>query len=181
MACGFTLKDQNGIEAFREALIKRFLEKTAGLDLVPKLLIDAEIDLEDITWELYDLLEKFKPFGIGNDQPTYVARDLTVVSLKPVGKDGKHLTIMVKHKTHKIRKTIGWRLCDPDSNEQSVDWGKAIKHGDKIDLVFEIDVNEWNGNRELQLTIVDIRKSVPVMSSRAEAEPSEAVAEGSLA
>jgi len=34
-----------------------------------------------------------------------------------------------------------------------------LKIGDKIDIVFEIDLNEWNGNRELQLTIVDLRKS----------------------
>jgi len=35
-----------------------------------------------------------------------------------------------------------------------------LKPGDIIDLVFEMDINEWNGNRELQLTIVDLKKSI---------------------
>ncbi|HYE59594.1 MAG TPA: single-stranded-DNA-specific exonuclease RecJ [Candidatus Kapabacteria bacterium] len=162
MACGFTLKSLDVRDAFEAALRNKFQEKTVGLDLTPRVIIDAEVDLEDVNWELFDILEKFKPFGIGNQKPTYIARDLTVMSLKPVGKEGKHLTIMVKHKTHKIRKTIGWRLCDPEKNDQSVDWNKELKHGDKIDILFEIGVNEWNGNRELQLTIVDIRKSEPI-------------------
>lgn len=159
MACGFTLRDPNGLDAFKEAFIKKFQEKAIGVDMTPRLNIDAEVNLEDVHWELFDLLEKFKPFGMANERPKYIARELTVVSLKPMGRDGKHLTIMVKHKTHMVRKTIGWRLCDADNNDHGIDWNKALKSGDKVDIVFEIGVNEWNGNRELQLTIVDIRKS----------------------
>lgn len=160
MACGFTLRDAGALNGFQAALRSAFRAKTAGLDMTPKLLIDAEVNLEDVTWELYDILEKFKPFGVGNDCPRYAAMNLTVASQKPVGKDGKHLTINVRHKTHRIRKTIGWRLCDADANGHGCDWNKELKSGDKIDLVFEIGVNEWNGNRELQLAIVDIRKSL---------------------
>ncbi len=161
MACGFTLKETTpeAQAAFRAALIAKFHEKTVGVDMTPRLFIDAEVDLEDVHWELYDLLEKFKPFGISNEKPLYAATGLTVVSLKPLGKDGKHLSLMVKHKTHKIKKVIGWRLCDPESNHHAVDWSKELKHGDQIDIAFEISVNEWNGNRELQLTIADIRKT----------------------
>jgi hypothetical protein len=61
---------------------------------------------------------------------------------------------MVSHATPRIRKTIGWRLCD----NNGTNWCKALRVGDKIDMVFEISLNEWNGNRELQMTIVDLKK-----------------------
>ncbi len=156
MACGFTLKDADCLGDFQMALSKIFLAKTAELDLSPIIAIDAAIELEDVDWDLYDILDKFKPFGQGNAKPRYVAYGLTVVDLEPVGADGKHLRILVKHQTPKIKKTIGWNLCRNNGN--GVNWGQALKIGEKIDMIFEIDVNEWNGNRELQLTIVDLKK-----------------------
>ena len=157
MACGFTLTAASRLEDFKEALIKKYRDQTAGLDLTPTLDIDAEVDLDDITWELYDILDKFAPFGQNNPKPKYLARNLTVTQLEPVGQAGKHLRLMVKHKSPKIRKTIGWNLCNVNGN--GTNWCKTLKIGDAIDLVFEVEVNEWNGNRELQLTIVDLKKS----------------------
>lgn len=158
MACGFTLRDAGSLDGFQSALREKFKSKTAGLNLQPTLTVDAEIALEDVNWDLYDVLDKFKPFGVGNEKPRYAAYGVTVVGIEPVGADGKHLRLLVKHKTPKIKKTIGWNLCR--ENDEKTNWGKALRTGDKIDLVFEIDVNEWNGNRELQMTIVDLRKSV---------------------
>ncbi len=160
MACGFTLISKEKFEDFKRAINKAYIEKTSGKDVTPSLFVDAEIDLEEVSWELFDILDKFKPFGVANEQPRYLAREVTVHQLQPVGKEGKHLRIMVKHKTHKIKKTIGWGLCNGDTN-----WGEVLKPGDKIDMVFEIDVNEWNGNRELQLTIVDLKKSTSELTN----------------
>ena len=155
MACGFTLASKEIFEDFKKAITDSFNSKTTGLDMTPVLSIDAEVDLEDVSWELFDILDKFKPFGISNEQPKYLAQGVTIHQMQPVGKEGKHLRMMVKHKTHKIRKTIGWSLC----TNNGTNWCELLKPGDKIDIVFEIDVNEWNGNRELQLTIVDLKKS----------------------
>ncbi len=156
MACGFTLADKDKLEEFKEKLIEKFKEKTKDIDMAPVLNIEAEIDLDKVDWDLFDTLDKFKPFGVANEKPKYLARDITITSLKPVGQDGKHLTIMVKHNSDKIRKTIGWSLC----NGIGTNWCEELKKDDKIDMVFEVDLNEWNGNRELQLTIVDLKKSV---------------------
>lgn len=157
MACGFTLKNADLIGDLEADLTRIFKEETKNLDLRPSLSIDAEVDLDQVNWELYDILEKFKPFGQNNEKPKYLAKNLTIVGLEPVGKEKKHLRIMVKHNSHKIRKTIGWDLCN-ENNCHCLDWSKELKINDKIDFVFEVDVNEWNGNRELQLTIVDLKK-----------------------
>jgi len=159
MACGFTLNPAISLTECQTICTQKFQEKIIISDTSAKLIIDAQIDLDEVNWELYDIIQKFSPFGQDNPKPKYLARDLTVTALEPVGKDKKHLRLMVRSKTGRIRKTIGWGLCNPEKNDQ-VDWGKALAIGDKIDLVFEIDVNEWNGNRELQLTIVDLRRAL---------------------
>lgn len=156
-ACGFTLKSKEIFEEFKERFFKYAQDKTKDLELVPQIIIDAEIDLDNVDWKLYDLLQKFEPFGVGNEEPKYLARNLTVSSVVPVGNDGKHLRLMVKHNSHLIKKTIGFGLGD--LNKHPLNWKEVLKPGDKIDMVFRISVNQWNGNRELQLTIEDIKKS----------------------
>jgi single-stranded-DNA-specific exonuclease len=156
MACGFTMVNPEAREDFQKELTKTFVDQTKDIDLTPTLDIDAEVQLSQIDWDLYDTLQKFEPFGQTNPEPTYLAKDVTVHSFKSMGKDGAHITIMMKDETGKIRKTIGWGMCD-ESRGDGKDWCKLLKPGDVIDIVFTIGVNEWNGNRELQLTIQDLR------------------------
>ncbi len=157
MACGFTLTNSEKLGEFKKDIIKKFQEKTKNLDLTPTIHVDAEVDMDQVNWELFDLLQKFEPFGQANPKPKYTAKGLTILKLDSVGKDGTHLKMTVKHHTDKTKKVIGWRLCS--KNEEKTNWCEVLKEGDKIDIVFEIGVNEWNGNRELQLTIIDLRKA----------------------
>lgn len=156
-ACGFTLKDKSLLEEFKTKLIAKAATKTAGVDMTPQITIDAEIDLDEVDWKLYELLEKFEPFGQANEEPKYVAKGVSIVRVDPVGQDGKHLRITVKHNSHLIKKTIGFGLGDIKRCAEN--WKEGLKPGDKIDMVFSIGINEWNGNRELQLTIEDLKKS----------------------
>lgn len=159
-ACGFSLKSPEVLEEFKTVLLKRAEEILAGFELIPQIDIDTEINLEDVDWRLYDLLQKFEPFGQGNEEPKYLASGLTVMEISPVGQDGKHLRLLVKHNTHLVKKTIGFGLGDIHRHPD--DWKVNLHPGDKIDMVFKISVNEWNGNRELELSIEDIKKSLPV-------------------
>jgi single-stranded-DNA-specific exonuclease len=156
MACGFTLKSLETLEIFKKTLIEKYNSNTVEFDMTPVLAIDTEIKLLDVNWELFDLLEKFKPFGMHNDRPKYLARNLSVIKVEALGADGKHLKLMVKESGGPGRKVVGWRLCG--ENNGNPNWCKLLRAGDTIDMVFEVDVNEWNGNRELQLTIVDLKK-----------------------
>ncbi len=143
-ACGFTLAAS---PAELKTALTRIIEMQETDD-TPTLPVDAEVDLEAVTWDLYDLLERFHPFGIGNPEPCFVARDCEVVHVEPVGVDGKHRRLHVRHRTSMIRKTIGFNCAE---------WCPALVAGDHLDMVFEVGVNEWNGNRELQLKMTDVR------------------------
>lgn len=150
-ACGFTVKDEANLGSFI-AKMNELAEKTlAGKELLPSLNIEMEVKLEDINWKLQEALEKFEPFGEDNYKPLFLAKNVSINEFQAVGTDGKHLRLLVNHHSSAIRKTIGFCFGT---------WCSKIKKGDKMDLVFEVDVNEWNGNRELQLKIVDLKHSI---------------------
>jgi len=155
-ACGFTLKSPDMLEKFKAAFLQKAEKETKEIELAPQISIDAEVNLDEVDWRLYDLLQKFEPFGQANEEPSYLAKGLTITGVSPVGQDGKHLRLMLKHNSHMVRKTIGFGLGDPTRHPD--DWKNNLKIGDKIDMVFSISVNEWNGNRELEMSIEDIKK-----------------------
>ena len=155
-ACGFSLDPKN-LESFKKDMLEKAASGTKDLDLTPQLKIDAEVDLEEVNWKLFDILQKFEPFGTANDEPRYAARNLSIAAIEPVGKDNKHLRIMVKHNSHLVRKTIAFGFGDAEKHPAN--WSETLRPGDKIDLAFSVSVNEWNGNRELQLMVDDIKKT----------------------
>jgi single-stranded-DNA-specific exonuclease len=156
LACGFSLKSRDLVEKFKTDMNAMATEATAGMELVPQINIDAEIDLEEVDWKLYDILQKFEPFGQANEEPKYLATNLTVVDITPVGQDGKHLKLMVKHNSHIVKKTIAFGFGNAEKHPS--DWKNTLKPGDRIDLVFTVGVNEWNGSRELELSVKDMKK-----------------------
>jgi len=148
-ACGFTLKSPDILEEFKAEFARIVDEKIGQMELIPKLTIEKEIKLEHIDWDLFENLAKFEPFGQGNEQPRFLLRALQVVGLQKVGKSGSHLRIMVNNQNSEIKTLIGFGLGE--------DWGDLLKVGDMIDAVLEISVNQWNGTRELQRRVVDLR------------------------
>ena len=156
LACGFSLKPDTTLPKLEAKLTELAADSLTGVELKPKIHIDAEVDLDEVNWKMFDLLQKFEPFGQNNEEPVYGARGVSIVAVEPVGADGKHLRLMVKHNSHYVRKTIGFGLGD--LNRCEIDWKNCLQPGDKVNLAFAVSVNEWNGNRELQLTIEDIQK-----------------------
>lgn len=144
-AAGLTIKNNN-LEKFKDNLLKEIDAKLKPNDFVPFLDIDCELPLSDINWSLYDEIEKFAPFGQGNPRPKFLVKDLTVQEVRMVGNGDKHLKLKLGD-DNKGLKAIGFGLGE---------WFQKIKLNDKIDVIAELLVDEWNGNRELQLNVVDI-------------------------
>lgn len=155
-ACGFTLKNNDDLDLFKEKLKNKYQEFTADKEITETLTIDAKVDMKHVDWDLHDILQDFEPFGVGNKKPKYLAEKLEINSVDPVGSNGNHLTFMATHNSNKVHKFIGWNLCADNRDKK---WDDMLEPGDKVDVVFDIEVNEWNGNRELQFTIQDLRKS----------------------
>ncbi len=149
-ACGFSVM---GEERFHKAMALMKAYAAAELkpeDVEPRLQVDAEILLDDIHWDLFDALQVFQPFGIGNPLPLFVSRGVRVASFSGVGRDGGHLKLRLQSQTGKLVEAIGFGFGA---------WVQKLTLGAWIDVVYEIQVNEWNGNRSLQVRIVDLQQS----------------------
>lgn len=149
VACGFSLSSGK-LDDFKKRMTKLAEAKIKTGDMVKCIQIDTEVRLKEVNWGLVELLNQFEPFGEDNTQPRFVAYGLTVMDLQKVGNDGKHLRLVVKH-DEEIEKIIAFGIGNT--------WGNQLKIGDVVDVVFELSIHEWNGNREIQLKLVDIKNS----------------------
>lgn len=148
-ACGFTVKKKN-LSKFKKKMSVFSSNRIKDRDMVKRLFIDCEANLSDISWKLMESIEDFEPFGVGNQQARFVVYGLELVDLQKVGIDGKHLRLVVKQ-GEQIEKMIAFGF--------GLTWGDRLKVGNKIDTIFEVSVNEWNGNRGIQLKLVDLKLS----------------------
>ncbi len=146
-ACGFSLKENN-LEQFKEGIIKITNKELKDIDPKPELDIELEINFSDINWPLVELVNKFKPFGKDNEEPLFLSKDIIITNLKKVGADEKHLKLELMKDNKKIN-CIGFSLAF-----------KELKVGDKVNIVYNLSINEWNGNRQIQLIIKDIKVDV---------------------
>lgn len=149
-AAGFTLKNKRDLKKFQEDILKIAEKELKGKDLRPKINIEAELDLEDLNWELYDMMVKFEPFGAANPKPLFLIKDLKVENIRTVGQDNNHLKLFLKQDGMvKGFDSIGFKMGEKI---------EEIKFGDKVDVVCTINLNEFNGSRKLELQLVDIKK-----------------------
>lgn len=147
-AAGVTVKNKN-LNAFFEKLSKIIEEDLRDKDVSPAIEIDAEIFPKDLDFELTESLRKFEPFGEGNEEPLFLMKNLEVSELRTVGNGEKHLKLLLKATdgTPKIFEAIGFNLTNGFSH---------LKKGDKIDIVFTISEDNWNGNKKIQMKLIDI-------------------------
>ena len=148
-AAGFTIKAAKLFE-FKEKFTSFAQNKLAGVQFLPRVHIDAEIKLAQIDWRLVEALADFEPFGQGNHKPKFLISGLTLMSVETVGLESKHLRLMVQEGSLQ-RKVICFGFGEAND---------LLAPGGKVDLVCEAGVNEWNGKKELQLSLVDYRKIV---------------------
>jgi len=149
-AAGFSFKEEN-LEKVRNCLIEQ-AEKIKDDDLEKFLDIDLEINSVDFNWQVYDQIKIFAPFGRENREPIFLARNLKIDELKMVGNGNKHLKMnLCFMDLDKKIKTICFNFS------QEFD---KLKIGDRVDVAFEMIANEWNGFRELEMKIIDVKKVI---------------------
>lgn len=154
-ACGFLLKDTTQLVDFQNDLRQLVEKEIKNQPIVQTLLIDAKVRLDQVDWKLYDLLQKFEPFGENNPTPRYLTTKVKIAACDAIGSTGKHLRLLVRQDSQLTHKLIGFSFGD--EKIMSKNWCQILKPGDELDIVFEISINEWNGERELQRKIIDIR------------------------
>lgn len=155
LAAGFMILEEN-IPAFRKEMNDCVMERTGGAEMVSTLKIDAEIpDTALLSLEGVEGLEILEPYGSCNPRPVFSLSGCTVTAVSEVG-GGRHL---------KLKLAAGGRSFD--AIFFSVNLAEAeIRPGDRVDVAFYPQINEYRGWRSVQLQINDLRSA----RTRAEAE-----------
>ncbi len=145
LACGFGIKEKN-LDKFVAKMRKIALDKLEKVKLKPKLKIETELDLEEITEELIEQINTFAPFGQDNPRPIFLSREVNIVDTMTMGSDDEHIKLKLQGQS---------RLINAVGFYQSERW-KKLKLGDVIDIVYYLDINKFNGYSEPQIKIIDI-------------------------
>lgn len=145
-AAGFTVRNEN-LPALKTRLKEIAAQELAGKDLRHSLLADAEAPLSDMNADLLRYLDYLEPTGYGNPGAVFVSRKVRVVNHRAVGADAKHLKLTVSDGKVTFD-AIAFRLGD---------W--AGKLPERIDLMYTLETNEYNGRTTLQLNVKDIKPS----------------------
>jgi single-stranded-DNA-specific exonuclease len=145
-AAGLSIAPER-IDSFRESLNRVSHRMLSDDDLVPKLNIDAEIEVDTIDEGLVDILERFAPFGPQNMRPVFVTHATEIVGTPHiVGK--KHLRFKVR-KGESVIDCIGFNQGD---FLRQLSFRPML-----VDMVYVLENNFWNGVNRIQIRTRDIR------------------------
>ncbi|HEX5483169.1 MAG TPA: single-stranded-DNA-specific exonuclease RecJ [Terriglobia bacterium] len=143
-AAGFSLPSSRigELEEALEAYARTILSPAA---LEPALRVDAQVNLQDLSWDFYEQLKKLEPCGCGNPQPVFTAK----VDLKSPARilKEKHLKIRVAQQKI-VFDAVGWRMAERAAELV----GEAA-----AEIAFTLGETSFQGERELQLVLKDFR------------------------
>jgi len=145
MAAGVTVQEGR-FESFREAFRQSARSLVNADILTPKLRVDAEIDLHDISFSLLDQQQRLEPYGQANLQPVFAARGVAPIGTPRVLKE-KHLKLEFQAGRQKLGAIFFNGATDPLPRPP---W----------DVAFTIERNEFNGRTDVQIQVVAIRSSL---------------------
>ena len=146
-AAGLTLKKEN-LEQFIIEFEKIVSEKITLEQLQPNIAIDMEINIDEIDYKLFRIIDQLSPFGPTNKRPIFLSKGVSDSGFaKQVGDMKNHLKLNIK-KSEKVIPAIGFNM---GRHLQS------ISRFNDFDICYSIDQNEWNGRKELQIQILDLK------------------------
>jgi single-stranded-DNA-specific exonuclease len=151
-AAGLTMHPDN-VEAFSkmfEEVVESIIEPHL---LIPEIIIDAEINFKNLTKSFYDIVTQMEPFGPQNMRPVFITKNVYETSWSKIVKD-QHVRFIVKQ-DNIIFTGIGFNMADKFY---------LLQMNKPLDIIFTLDENEWNGETNLQLKVIDIRLSESLSS-----------------
>ena len=119
--------------------------------MVPRIFIDTELSFGEISEDFFKVMNKFQPFGPENMSPIFISRNVFDSGAgRMVGSSGEHLKLDI------CQESTGTRTFPAIAFGQA-DHFEYIKAGNPFDICYSVEINEFRGNRTLQLNIRDIK------------------------
>lgn len=160
-AAGMTIEVRN-LAAFAREFNAAASRAMAAPGKAPHLLIDAVVELPDLTPRLLAEIDQLRPFGYGNPEPLLLLSGARVAQLLVVGSRGEHLKL---------------RLEGPGGELEAIAFNQAgdlgretLVSGARVDLAFHLEQNDWQGRSRLQLKVRQIEPGWPQLPGLEEIE-----------
>ena len=146
-AAGFTMPTKN-LPQLEQELAALAKEKLSGVELCSHLDIDALVTLPELGGDTYQTTQLLAPFGIGNPEPIFISRGVEVLERRTMGNSGEHLRMKLRQ-GGTVWDGVAFRLGNHTS-----------EFAPRIDVVYNLEVDNWGGKKQLRLNILDFKKSL---------------------
>lgn len=147
LAAGLSIR-RGDVPAFCKAVNAYAKEKLSASPIETVVEADGEITLSDVNMTVATDLQLLEPYGAGNPMPTFVIRNLTIKDITPVT-GGKHSKVVFSDEHTNV---VGMCFSYPASH-------LSIFKGEKADVLFTIDINDYNGKKTVQMIVKELRTS----------------------
>jgi len=148
-AAGMTLNiDQ--LEAFKEAFEKAVAERITPDQMVPEISINAQLPLDQISMQFFQIIAQMEPFGPDNMRPIFIAKNVRDTGYSKLVKEA-HISFNLTQGNNSVR-GIGYNMPD------KID---IVKSGQPFDVVFQLQLNEWQGTQSVQIQVMDLKATSP--------------------
>jgi single-stranded-DNA-specific exonuclease len=146
MAAGVTLPLPL-LDRFRDE-INAYAARTMDPELlVPIAWLDQELQPDEVDLDLCNAVGQLAPFGTGNAEPVFGCRNVKIEHIRRIG-DGSHLRLRVSGQTSRLVECVAFGMGD---------LAESLKLGNRVDISFTVEANEWQGTVSPQLRIREIR------------------------
>jgi single-stranded-DNA-specific exonuclease len=146
-AAGMTMAvDQ--LEPFKIAFENAVAERITIEQLTPEIAINAILPLDHINMNFFQIISQMEPYGPDNVRPIFLAKGVRDAGYTKLVKEA-HISFHVIQEQNTV-KGIGYNM------PQHID---LIKSGKPFDLVFQLQLNEWQGTQTVQMQVIDIKAS----------------------
>ncbi len=147
-AAGMTMAvDQ--LDAFKIAFENAVAERITPEQLTPEIVINAILPLDQINMSFFQIISQMEPYGPDNARPLFLAQGVYDAGYTKLVKDA-HISFHIKQGQNSL-KGIGYNM--PQHIE-------LVKSGKPFDIVFQLQLNEWQGNQTVQLQVLDIKATL---------------------
>ena len=165
MAAGLSIKEEN-IKELRRKLNENCI--LTDEDLVPIVKIDLPLSLNYLNEELINTIEALRPYGKGNPSPLFAVKDLFMERMWLLGKEKNFLKLRFRFELNgkyiyidgiSFDKFESFKedLISKYGNEKFVEACNTSYLNLKADVIYYPNINEFNGSRNIQLNIKNIR------------------------
>jgi single-stranded-DNA-specific exonuclease len=145
-AAGLSLPVEQ-VQTFRDRFEEQVRSRISSEELVPVLILDAEAPFSDMDVEAVRELSRLEPFGFGNPNPVFLSRKVSVLDVRPIGREGGHLKFRLEQGGRRLG-AVAWRKAEGLAH---------VTPGTVVDVAHTPQINLWNGVESVQLVVEGMR------------------------